>query len=79
MYVKPKENEATVVLSKLKQVEIKFQQEKIDRLEKEITQISEPNVEEELPLGDGQFDELNTDEISEGKKTFVLRVCLLTA
>ena len=103
VYVKPKENEVTVVLSKLKQVEIKFQQEKIDRLEKEISKISEENeatvemsktsqvwielqqekidrleeeisrisetqTEEELILGDNQLGELNTEEISAGKK-----------
>lgn len=50
VYVKPKENEVTVVLSKLKQAEIKFQQEKIDRLEKEISKISEANTGEEFPL-----------------------------
>ena len=71
MYVKPKENEITVVLTKLKQTEIEFQQEKIDRLEKEINSIfpavaeefssgSSGDSVEELPSGNAQLGELIT-------------------
>ncbi|XP_078359454.1 uncharacterized protein LOC144643930 isoform X2 [Oculina patagonica] len=64
VYVKPKENEVTAALTKLKQAEIKFQQEKIDCLEKEVSRLFEANAEEELPLGDAQLDEQNTDGLS---------------
>ncbi len=50
LYVKPKENEVTVVLSKLKQAEIKFQQEKIERLEKKISEISSSDASSEEEL-----------------------------
>lgn len=71
MYVKPKENEVTVVLTKLNQTEVKFQQEKIDRLEKEINRIfpvdaeelrrdSSGNAVEELPSDNPHLYELFT-------------------
>ena len=54
VYVKPKENDVAVVLSTLKQAEIKFQQEKIKSLENEIDRISKANEELEEPIRDAQ-------------------------
>ena len=47
MYIKPEENEAAAVLSSLKTAEIKFQQEKIETLEKKINRISKVYREQE--------------------------------
>ena len=61
VYVKPKENDVAVVLSTLKQAEIKFQQEKIKTLENEINKISKENEELEEPIQDNQQPEFMAD------------------
>ena len=68
VYVKPKENDVAVVLSTLKQAEIKFQQEKIKSLENEIDRISKANEELEKPIQDTQQPEFMADRPLAGMK-----------
>ena len=68
VYVKPKENDVAIVLSTLKQAEIKFQQEKIKSLENEIDRISKSNEELEEPVEDTQQPELMAGEPFGGMK-----------
>ena len=60
VYVKPKENDVAIVLSTLKQAEIKFQQEKIKSLENEIDRISKANEELEKTILDAQQPKFST-------------------
>ena len=68
VYVKPNENDVAIVLSTLKQAEIKFQQEKIKTLQNEIDRISKENEELKKTIQDTQQPELMADRPLAGMK-----------
>ena len=68
VYVKPKENDVAIVLSSLKQAEIKFQQEKIKTLENEIDRVYKANEELAELIQDAQQPELMADRPLSGMK-----------